>query len=84
MSLSVPISPETEQRLEQYCRRHGVTKTEVIRKLIEREVAGEPSEKSPFELAESMGIVGAFDGPEDLAVEHRHHIREKLSERGTD
>jgi hypothetical protein len=84
MTLSVRLSTETEQRLERYCRRHGVTKTEVVRRLIEQQVAEAPSKGTSFELAESMGIIGAFDGPEDLAVEHRRHIQDKLRARGFD
>jgi hypothetical protein len=78
MTLSVRLSPEIEERLTAYCRRHGMTKTQVVTRLIERYVAETPSESTPFRLAESLALVGAFEGPEDLATEHRRHIRDKL------
>jgi len=78
MLLSIRLPAETEQRLERYCRQHCVSKTEVTSRLIEKEVSATPANKTPFELADLAGFVGAFDGPKDLATEHGRHIREKL------
>ncbi|MEI7867645.1 MAG: hypothetical protein WCI11_07120 [Candidatus Methylumidiphilus sp.] len=31
-----------------------------------------------YQLAEKMGLVGAFEGADDLAEHHSHHLKEKL------
>lgn len=78
MSFSIRLPAETEQRLERYCRAHGVSKTQMISRLIEKEVTEAAVKRTPFQLAESAGLVGSFDGPVDLATEHRRYSREKL------
>jgi hypothetical protein len=35
--------------------------------------------RTPYELAEEMGLIGGFEGSTDLAENHRRHLREKLN-----
>lgn len=36
------------------------------------------STATPYQLAMAMGLVGAFEGPSDLAANHADYLKEKL------
>jgi predicted DNA-binding protein len=83
MPTSVRLDPETESLLKRLARSSGRTKSEIIREALQQ-MAGGPGEAADAEslyhaVEDLVGI--AEDGPEDLAVEHKAHFRDKLRRR---
>ena len=80
MTLTVRLESQLERQLDRYCRKHRLTRTEVITTLIERHVAVDGAQRpGAYQLAKDAGLVGAFaSGKGDLAENHKRYLREKL------
>jgi hypothetical protein len=80
MTLTVRLEPRLERLLDRYCRKHRLTRTEVITDLLERYVADEGKPRpSAYGLAKEAGLIGAFaSGKDDTAQNHKRYLREKL------
>ena len=81
MTLSIRLPPDEALALERYCREHGETKTDVVRRLLREHVL--PARKTPMQIAEEMGIVGMMDDnyPPDYAERHGYYVKKKLREK---
>lgn len=74
--LAVRLDPGLEQKLEQHCKREGLTKTAVVRRALEREIAG--SARHPLEIIEQLtrGLDGS--GNSRLSQNTSQRIKRKL------
>ena len=81
MTLSLRLKPDLERRISLIAEQQGLTKSEWVRRLIEKTVNDELSahRKTAYELAEGLGLIGCIeDGSGDLATNAKKYIREKL------
>ena len=80
MTLSVRLTPHLRAQLESYCRKHRLTKTQLVSELLEERLsAGAAQGKTPFQLARELGLVGGFaSGKGDLAQNRKRYLAEKL------
>ncbi|MGH8673515.1 MAG: hypothetical protein ACREVG_04320 [Burkholderiales bacterium] len=80
MTLTVRLDPGLQQQLESYCRRRRLTKSQVITRLLHEHFAGGAGgQRSPYELARKLGLVGAFaSGDGDLAASRKQRLKAKL------
>jgi hypothetical protein len=79
-TLSVRLDDHTDSLLRAYCARTGMSQTEAVKEGIVL-LSQRPGPR-PAELAESMGLVGAFDsGVGDLGREHSRHLKDELAAR---
>ena len=69
--LTIPLSSEIEQALALISRQQGTSQAEVVAKLIAGYLENTKPIQTVYQLAEEMGIIGSFDGPVDLAENHR-------------
>lgn len=87
MSTTVHLPPEIAARFDAHCQRRGVGRDAEIQRLIEHEIEqhapGDPQTATAYELAEKLGLVGAFEGPDDLGTASRDYLRAKLRARHT-
>ncbi|NRF68895.1 hypothetical protein HLB44_18030 [Aquincola sp. S2] len=80
-TISIRLDERTDTLLAAYCERHGVTQTGALKAAIEQ-LARAPA-PSPADLAEQMGLIGAFRSAEgDLAAQHSARIKERLRAKG--
>ena len=79
--LSVRLDDEESAALQAICAQTGMTKTEVVKAGIMTLAKGQIKRKSAYELAEQMGLVGGFDGPEDLAENAGKYAKELVREK---
>ncbi|MCL4470358.1 MAG: hypothetical protein ACYC05_15595 [Sulfuricella sp.] len=79
--LSVRLDDEESAALQAICAQTGMTKTEVVKAGIMTLAKQRVKRKSAYELAEEMGLVGCFDGPEDLAENAGKYARERIFEK---
>jgi hypothetical protein len=75
-TISVRLDSKTDAKLRSVCERTGMSQSEALKAGIAALAA--PAAKSPYELAKEMGLIGAFEGPPDLARNHSRYIKEKL------
>lgn len=78
MTLTVRLDPELEREFAATCKIKGATKSEVVTELIRSYLRAEAPGKSPFELAEEMGLVGCMERAPAAAREHSRYLKEKL------
>jgi len=80
MTLTVRLDPKLERALDRYCRKHRVTRSELITKLLAGELADPGAARpSAYELAEQLGLVGAFaSGRGDLSTTYKSKLKDKL------
>ena len=78
MTLTVRLEPELERKFESVCERQRRTKSDVISALVREFVARYP-QKSAYEVAETMGIIGCVkDGPRDLAQNAKKYVTKAI------
>lgn len=78
MTLTVRLAPKLEREFAATCRVKRTTKSAVVTELIRGYVQAEVPAKSPFELAEEMGLIGCVESAPAAAREHSRYIKEKL------
>ena len=78
MTLTVRLEPELEREFDATCRLKRKTKSAVVTDLIRGYVQSKASAKSPFELAEAMGLVGCIESAPAAGRDHSRFIRDKL------
>lgn len=82
MTLSLRLKPDLEHRISVIAKQQGLTKSEWVRRLIEKTVNDELSarKRTPYELAEELGLIGCIEGgPGDLATNAKKYIKETLN-----
>lgn len=72
MTLTVRLEPGLEREFETACRARRSTRSAVVTELIRAYLRKDAPAKSPYELAEQMGLVG---GQERAAAAGRSHSR---------
>lgn len=77
MTLTVRLDPQLEREFEIACRIGRTSKSAVVTDLIRSYVRAKTA-KSPFELAEEMGLVGCMDSAPATARNHSSYIKAKL------
>lgn len=76
-TISFRLDDRTDNLLDAYCRRHGVTQTDALKAAIEH-LAGVHRPK-PAELAAQLGLIGGFRSAEgDLGQRHSDHVKQRL------
>ena len=80
MTLTVRLDPHLEQQLASYCRKRRKTKSEVLTNLLRDHLAAEnEATKTPYQLAEESGLVGAFaSGRTDASENRKRYLKERL------
>ena len=78
MTLTVRLDPDLEQEFAATCRIKRTTKSAVVTELIRGYVRGIAPAKSPFELAQTMGLVGCQERAPAAGRDHSSYIKEKL------
>ena len=78
MSLKLP--DDLLREVEEEARRTGLTKSQVIRRLVEEGFKHKRKAKSPVTCADLAGdLIGSLDGPPDLST-NRRYLEEAISE----
>ena len=77
--VTVRLNDDEQATLEKLCARTGKTQSALVKEAVVR-LAAAVGSKTPHELAQQFGLIGAFDGPRDLSVKARKYI--KASVRG--
>ena len=78
MTLTVRLESELERKFESVCERQRRTKSDVISALVREFVARYP-QKSAYEVAEAMGIIGCVKGgPRDLAQNAKKYVTKAI------
>ncbi len=74
--LAVRLDPNLEEKLAQHCKRQGLTKTAVVRRALEREIAG--AARHPLEIIDQLthGLSGS--GNSRLSHNTSQRIKRKL------
>jgi hypothetical protein len=78
MTLTVRLDPELEREFAAACKMKRASKSAVVTELIRGYVQGKAPAKSPFELAEEMGLVGCMESAPAAGREHGRYLRDKL------
>ena len=78
MTLTVRLDPELEREFAAACQLKRTTKSAVVTELIRNYVQAKAPVKSPFELAEEMGLVGCIESAPAAGRDHSRFIRNKL------
>ena len=78
MTLTVRLDPKLEREFAATCRIKRTTKSAVVTDLVRGYVQAKASAKSPFELAEEMGLVGCIESAPAAGRDHSRFIRNKL------
>ncbi len=81
MTLTVRLDPKLEREFAATCRLKRTTKSAAVTDLIRDYVQAKASAKSPFELAEAMGLVGCIESAPAAGRDHSRFIRDKLRNR---
>ena len=81
MTLTVRLDPDLEREFEATCRIKRTTKSAVVTDLIRGYVRAKAPAKSPYELAEEMGLIGCVESAPAAGRDHSRYIREKLGNR---
>jgi len=78
MTLTVKLPEDLERDFEIHCRRHRLTKSEVVTKLLTQYLALQAPKKTPHQIAKEVGLLKGFEGPPDLAANRKRYLREAL------
>ncbi|OGV74676.1 MAG: hypothetical protein A3B82_06375 [Methylophilales bacterium RIFCSPHIGHO2_02_FULL_57_10] len=81
--LTIRLKDELEHEIEHIAQRQGLTKSAWVRQLIEN--ALQPERKSPYQLAQDLGLLGCEEGlPEDASERVAELVRERLGAKHSD
>ena len=75
MTLTVKLPENLERDFEIHCKLHGLTKSEVVTKLLAQYLALQTPKKTPHQIAKEVGLLKGFDGPPDLAANRKKYFR---------
>ncbi|MSQ72512.1 MAG: hypothetical protein EXR27_14655 [Betaproteobacteria bacterium] len=78
MTLTVRLDPELEREFAELCGLKRSTKSAIVSDLIREYVRAEAPQRSPYELAEAMGLVGIQDNAPAAGRDHSAYIKAKL------
>jgi hypothetical protein len=81
MQIQAQIPDELELAFEDVCRAKKCQITDVLIMLIENFVQTERISHTPYQRAIELGLVGSFDGPEDLSERAGAYVKERLNEK---
>ena len=78
--LSVRLKPEKEQALDRTAKSQGLTKSELLRSLIDEHLERESASSTPWQLGQGrFGRIGSGRG--NLSVTRKSKLKEKLREK---
>ncbi len=80
MAISLRLDRQLEKRLEQACRLAGISKSEYVRRCLEKELEAADHRPSPYELAKDF-IPKEGSGKGDLARNAEKYLREIIREK---
>lgn len=84
MTLTVKLSPEIERDLTLHCQTEGLTKSEVVTRLIQQYLLLRKPAKTAYDLAQAHGLIGCYRSDQtELGRNHSRHIKEKLRAKRT-
>jgi hypothetical protein len=79
MTLTVKLPSELERDLTLHCDTEGLTKSEVVTRLVRQYLDLQKPTKTPHELALKHGLIGCFrSGTTDLSRRHSEAVKDKL------
>lgn len=79
MPLVIRLDSELEAGLRRLSSEERVSQAELVRHLIRERLASRPKRRSPFEIAEELGVVGMDTDPRrDVAKRHSKYVKEAL------
>ena len=79
MPLVVRLDSELESGLRQLSSEERVSQAELVRRLIRERLAVRKAGKSPFQIAEALGVIGIDDDSRrDVARRHSKYLRQAL------
>jgi hypothetical protein len=75
----IRLEPNLELGLTTLSKVQGLSKAELTRQLIKDRIAQHQERKSPFEIAQELGVIGVDTDPRtDAAEKHSRYVKEKL------
>ena len=77
MTLTVRLDPGIEREFAAVCRLHRTSKSAVVRELIRSYINAKAPAKSPYALAEEMGLIGCIESAPASAREHSRYLKAK-------
>ena len=80
MSISLRLEKELEKRLERAARLAGLSKSEYVRRCLEKELAADENRPSAYELAKDL-IPDKGSGRGDLALNAEKIVKEIIREK---
>jgi hypothetical protein len=78
VTLTVKLPADIERDFEIHCRRHRLTKSEVVTRLLAQYLALQTPRKTTRQVAKEVGLLKGFTGPADLAANRKRYLREAL------
>ncbi len=81
MTLTVRLDPDLERAFAELCALKRTTKSAIVSDLIREYVLAGAPQRSPFELAEALGLVGMQDDAPAAGRDHSAYIKAKLRKR---
>ncbi len=80
MTLTVRLPPHLSQQLDSYCKQRRLSKSRVVTDLLSEHFSGSSeSNRTPYQLAREIGLLGGFSsGKGDLAGKRKQYLTEKL------
>ena len=76
--LSVRLDDAEFSALSRLSEQLGETRSQIVKRSIAELARQRLGSATPFELAERMGLIGAFSGPADLSETVSRRVRQKL------
>lgn len=78
--LSVRLSDQEQAELERVSAVTGKTPSGIVKEALGL-FARSAGAKTPAELAREHGLIGCFDGPKDLSLNARRHLKRRIRAR---
>lgn len=78
MTLTVRLNPDIEREFAAACRLQRTSKSAVVTELIRGYVHAKTPPKSPYALAEEMGLIGSMAHAPTAARDHSQFLKAKL------
>jgi hypothetical protein len=79
MPISVRLSPRVEQKLAEYCASHRLTKSEAVKRALERLFEASPSASGAY--ASAKDFIGSDPRPGNVADSVKTLLRERFRRR---
>ena len=81
MTLTVRLDPKLEREFVELCGLKRATKSAIVSDLIREYVLAEAPQRSPFELAEAMGLVGRQKNAPAAGRDHSVYLKARIRKR---